>query len=261
MGALGDIPSRMRNAVVAEFHQAACSGAIAEVTARGQAIHGDAEAAPFAWLAQTPSDEILAAIRDEHPQMVALVLAHLEPQKAAELLAVLPGVRQIEVVNRVARIGQTSREVIREVERSLRARLEDLTAGAESTLGAVLDRAEQGVGPGDEQCDADDSAICDWSLDDLLGIDDPAVQMLLREIDDESLCMALQAASEAVRQKFFRNMADWEAGALQSDLQMAGPVHLGDVEEARRRIMRVVQRLEAAGEIVLESHRIGDCEP
>src|ERR1051326_2184340 len=117
MGALGDIPSRMRNAVVAEFHQAACSGAIAEVTARGQAIHGDAEAAPFAWLAQTPSDEILAAIRDEHPQMVALVLAHLEPQKAAELLAVLPGVRQIEVVNRVARIGQTSREVIREVER------------------------------------------------------------------------------------------------------------------------------------------------
>jgi hypothetical protein len=154
--------------------------------------------------------------------------------------------------------------VILQVERDLQERLAELSrqTTAPLTFGEVLDRAERSwalrsdpVAGGGRRAGGERDDIPQITFEDLPSINDHGIQALLREIDDESLCLALQAASETLREKLFRNMPAWVAAALQSNMQSIGPVHLGDVEGARQRMLRIIQRLHADGEIDIEGSR------
>lgn len=219
---------------------------------------------PFSFLQKAESENLLTFIQDEHPQTIALILAHLPSQKASEILVGLSTQKQVEVVKRVANMEQTNPEVIREVERGLEHRLSDLVsqtfekAGGVDTVAEILNLADRSTEKGImEGLEAEDPDLVEqirrlmFVFEDILLVNDKGIQSVLKEIDNEELSLALKTASEELREKIFKNMSDRAAQLIQEDMQYMGPVRVSDVEAAQQKIVDVVRRLEDAGEIII----------
>jgi flagellar motor switch protein FliG len=225
---------------------------------------------PFAFLQKAESQNLLTFIQDEHPQTIALIVSHLPYHKAAEILAGLPGPKQIEVVKRVANMEQTNPEVISEVERGLEARLSNMLSQSFEKIGGVdtvaevlnlVDRTtEKGIMEGLE---AEDPDLVEqirrlmFVFEDILLVDDKGIQGVLKEVDNDELALALKTASPELREKIFKNMSERASQLIKEDMEYMGPVRVADVEAAQQRIVDVVRRLEDSGEIVI-SGRGGD---
>jgi flagellar motor switch protein FliG len=227
---------------------------------------------PFSFLDKADSENLMAFIQDEHPQTIALILAHLHPSKASEILAGLPNQKQLEVVKRVANMENTNPEVIKEVERGLEHRLSDIvsqsfekTGGVESVAEMLnlADRAtEKSIMEGLE---VDDPDLVEgirrlmFVFEDILLVDDKGIQRVMKEVDNETLALSLKTASEDLKDKIFRNMSDRASKLIQEDMQYMGPVRVSDVEQAQQKIVDVVRALEDSGDITIEG-RGGDKE-
>jgi flagellar motor switch protein FliG len=219
---------------------------------------------PFSFLQKAESENLLTFIQDEHPQTIALILAHLPSQKASEILVGLPGQKQIEVVKRIANMEQTNPEVIKEVERGLEHRLSDIVsqtfekAGGVDTVAEILNLADRSTEKGImEGLEAEDPDLVEqirrlmFVFEDILLVNDKGIQSVLKEIDNEVLSLALKTASEELKQKIFKNMSERAAQLIAEDMQYMGPVRVSDVEGAQQKIVDVVRRLEDAGEIII----------
>jgi flagellar motor switch protein FliG len=219
---------------------------------------------PFSFLQKAESENLLTFIQDEHPQTIALILAHLPSQKASEILVGLPSQKQIEVVKRVANMEQTNPEVIKEVERGLEHRLSDIVsqtfekAGGVDTVAEILNLADRSTEKGImEGLEAEDPDLVEsirrlmFVFEDILLVNDKGIQSVLKEIDNEELALALKTASEELKQKIFKNMSERASQLIQEDMQYMGPVRVSDVEAAQQKIVDVVRRLEDAGEIII----------
>jgi flagellar motor switch protein FliG len=219
---------------------------------------------PFAFLSKTDSENLMTFIQDEHPQTIALVLAHMSATKAAEVLMGLPNAKQLEVVSRVANMEQTNPEVIKEVERGLEARLAGITSQRLMKVGGVesvaemlnlADRAtERSIMEGLEQQDpelVEQIRRLMFVFEDILLVNDKGIQAVLKEIDNDELALALKTASDELKNKIFSNMSERAATLIREDMDYMGPVRLKDVEAAQQKIVDVVRRLEDAGEIII----------
>jgi len=219
---------------------------------------------PFSFLQKAESENLLTFIQDEHPQTIALILAHLPSQKASEILVGLPSQKQIEVVKRIANMEQTNPEVIKEVERGLEHRLLDIVsqtfekAGGVDTVAEILNLADRSTEKGImEGLEAEDPDLVEqirrlmFVFEDILLVNDKGIQSVLKEIDNEELALALKTASEDLKQKIFKNMSERAAQLIGEDMQYMGPVRVSDVEAAQQKIVDVVRRLEDAGEIII----------
>jgi flagellar motor switch protein FliG len=219
---------------------------------------------PFSFLQKAESENLLTFIQDEHPQTIALILAHLPSQKASEILVGLPSQKQIEVVKRVANMEQTNPEVIKEVERGLEHRLSDIVsqtfekAGGVDTVAEILNLADRSTEKGImEGLEAEDPDLVEqirrlmFVFEDILLVNDKGIQSVLKEVDNEELALALKTASEDLKQKIFKNMSERAAQLIQEDMQYMGPVRVSDVESAQQKIVDIVRRLEDAGEIII----------
>lgn len=233
-------------------------------------IQTQVQKTPFAFLQKAESENLLTFIQDEHPQTIALIISHLPHHKAAEILVGLPPQKQVEVVRRVANMEQTNPEVIREVEAGLESRLSNMLmhsmerVGGVETVAEILnlcDRAsERTIMEGVESEDPDlveEIRRLMFVFEDILMVNDKGIQAVLKEVDNDELCLALKTASEALKQKIFSNMSSRAAELIKEDMQFMGPVRVSDVEAAQQRIVDVVRRLEDAGEIII-SGRGGD---
>jgi flagellar motor switch protein FliG len=227
---------------------------------------------PFSFLQKAESENLLTFIQDEHPQTIALILAHLPSQKASEILVGLPGQKQIEVVKRIANMEQTNPEVIKEVERGLEHRLSDIVsqtfekAGGVDTVAEILNLADRSTEKGImEGLEAEDPDLVEqirrlmFVFEDILLVNDKGIQAVLKEVDNDELSLALKTASDELKQKIFKNMSERAAQLIQEDMQYMGPVRVSDVESAQQKIVDVVRRLEDAGEIII-SGRGGEKE-
>lgn len=227
---------------------------------------------PFAFLQKAESENLLTFIQDEHPQTIALILAHLPSQKASEILVGLPSQKQIEVVKRIANMEQTNPEVIKEVERGLEHRLSDIVsqtfekAGGVETVAEILNLADRSTEKGImEGLEAEDPDLVEqirrlmFVFEDILLVNDKGIQAVLKEVDNSVLGLALKTASEELKQKIFKNMSERAAQMIQEDMQFMGPVRVSDVEAAQQKIVDIVRRLEDAGEIMI-SGRGGETE-
>jgi len=219
---------------------------------------------PFSFLQKAESENLLTFIQDEHPQTIALILAHLPPQKASEIMVGLAGAKQIEVVKRIANMEQTNPEVIKEVERGLEHRLSDIVsqtfekAGGVDTVAEILNLADRSTEKGImEGLEAEDPDLVEqirrlmFVFEDILLVNDKGIQSVLKEVDNEELGLALKTASDELKQKIFKNMSERAAQLIQEDMQFMGPVRVSDVEQAQQKIVDVVRRLEDAGEIII----------
>jgi flagellar motor switch protein FliG len=220
-------------------------------------------AAPFEFLRRADTRQVLSYLQDEHPQTIALVLAHMHPDAAAMVLGALPEDQQREVALRVARMDRTSPEVIEQVEAILERKLSTVIqqsdfaqAGGLQTLVDILnssDRAtERLILEGLEQSDAelaDEVRNRMFVFEDITLLDDRAVQLVLRSVDAKELAVALKGVDQKVRDKVMKNMSERAAANLAEEIQLLGPVKLKTVEEAQNSIVRVIRSLEEAGQI------------
>ncbi len=237
-----------------------------------QLIEHEVYQKPFSFLAKTDSENLLTFIQDEHPQTIALILSHVPADKASEILGGLALNKQLEVVTRIANMENTNPEVIKEVEKGLEMRLSGIVsqtfqkAGGVDSVAEVLNLCDRSTEKGIlEALESQDPDLVEqirrlmFVFEDILLVNDKGIQLVLKEIEQDELALALKTASEELRDKVFRNMSERASALIKEDMEYMGPVRVSDVEAAQQKIVDVVRRLEDAGELII-SGRSGEKE-
>ena len=221
--------------------------------------------APFEFVRRIDPRMVLSFIRDEHPQTVALLIAHMSPDAAALVLSGLPEDTQRDVAVRVATMDRTSPDIIAVVENALEKRLSSFaqqsdlsSAGGVQSLVEVLNRSDRATerlileGLDDHATGlADEVRSRMFVFEDIITLDDRAVQQVLRRVDTKDLALALKGMRVEVREKVMSNLSSRAAQTLDEDIALLGSVRLSAVEEAQGAVVRVIRELEEAGDIVL----------
>ncbi|MCC6178102.1 MAG: flagellar motor switch protein FliG [Chloroflexi bacterium] len=219
----------------------------------------------FEFLRETDPYQLVTFIQDERPQAIALILSHLPAPTAAKILAILAPEQRAEVAMRIATMERTPPEVIEGVESVLRRRVSTILHSDFSAAGGIehlaqllanVDRSTEKVILDHLDKNAPELATevrkLTFTFDNLIQLDDPSLQRVLREVDAKDLAMALRGVSEELREKLFHNLSSRAAEMLREDIAVSGPVRMRQVEEAQQRIVGVVRRLEEAGELVIQ---------
>ncbi len=219
---------------------------------------------PFALARKADSIQLLNIISNEHPQTIALILCHINVEKAAQILAELPQEVQEEVAYRIAVMNTTSPTVIKEVEKTLNMKLSSIVRNEVTSIGGLqsivdilnqVDRStEKNIMEALERQDPEIAEKVKASMfvfEDIIALDDVAIQRILREVDGKDLALALKGSSEEVSEAIFRNQSKRAAASMKEDIEFLGPVRIADVEKAQTRILAVIRRLDESGEIVI----------
>ncbi len=219
---------------------------------------------PFDFARKTDPAQLLNFIQNEHPQTIALIMAYLQSDQAASIISALPPDRQVDVARRIATMDRTSPDVIKDVERILERKLSALvtqdftTAGGVDSIVEVLNKVDRTT----ERTIIENLEIQNPELaeeikkrmfvfEDIVGIDDRSLQLVLREIESKDLGLALKASSTEVAEKIYKNMSKRASDMLREEIEFMGPVRIRDVEEAQQKIVNVIRRLEESGEIIV----------
>jgi flagellar motor switch protein FliG len=224
------------------------------------------ESLPFGFLKRVDPENLLTFIIDEHPQTIALILSHLPPKYGAEIIQHLPADRQLAVIRRVAHMGQTSPEVIHEVERGLESRMASVMSQSYEKAGGVESVAEMlnVTGRATERALLENLAQEDPDLvveirrlmfvfEDISKLSDKDVQQVLKNVESSQWAMALKNATDELKTKIMGNMSQRAAQMLKEEMEYLGPTRLSEVESVQQQIVDVVRRLEDAGEISTHS--------
>lgn len=220
---------------------------------------------PFDFMRKSDPQQILNFVQNEHPQTIALILSYLDPDQAATVLSSLPDEVQADIAKRIAVMDRTSPEIISEVERVLEKKVsstagsQDYTrtggiASAVNVLNGVDRTTEKNIM---EQLEESDPDLAEeikkrmFVFEDIIVLDDRAIQRVIRESENEDLILAMRTASDEVKDLLFRNMSERMATSFKEEMEYMGPVRLHDVEEAQTRIVGTIRKLEDAGEIVI----------
>jgi flagellar motor switch protein FliG len=203
-------------------------------------------------------------VRMEHPQMIAIVLAYLEPDHAAEVLQLLPGGVRSDVVVRIASLDGVQPSALTELDDIIEKQFSGNSAAKTSVLGGPKAAANimNALEPSHESAVMEQIKKSDEALgqliedlvfvfDDLGSIDDRSMQELLRQVPGDQLLLALKGADESLKDKIFKNMSQRAAEMLKDDLEAKGPVRVADVEAAQKIILQTARKLAAAGTIAL----------
>ena len=222
------------------------------------------EKRPFEFLRRTPAEQIVTFLRHESPQTIALVIANLHTTLAAQVLSALPEDEAPEIALRIARMAETSPEVVRQVEAVMRQKLatvvhqEYSAAGGVKSLADILNRADRSternvldsLASTDEELTAEVRRLL-FVFDDITKLDDRSIQLVLREADQKDLALALRGVSDEVKQRILSNLSERGAQMLVEEMEYQPPQRKRDIEEAQGRVVAIVRRLEEAGALVL----------
>ncbi|MGL4513296.1 MAG: flagellar motor switch protein FliG [Lacipirellulaceae bacterium] len=225
-------------------------------------IRQSIEALPFGFLRNVDSQNILTYIIDEHPQTIALIISHLPSSFAADVLSGLPPERQLAVVRRMATMGQTNPDIIREVETGLERRMSSVVSqsfraagGVESVASMlnVCDRATERTlleGLSDEDPElVDEIRRLMFVFDDIGKFGPKEIQTILKSVEASQWALALKGASPELKDKILSNMSQRAADMLREEMEFLGAVKISAVEAQQQKIVDAVRALEDAGEI------------
>ncbi|MCA9114339.1 MAG: flagellar motor switch protein FliG [Planctomycetaceae bacterium] len=217
---------------------------------------------PFGFLHKAGTENLLTFIVEEHPQTIALIMSHLPTAMGADVLSGLPAAKQLEVIRRIANMEQTNPEVVHDVEQSLESRMTSTfnqqleKAGGVPMVAQILNVTDRMTNKTIlENLEQQDPDLVDeikrlmFVFDDLLKLDDKAIQALLKEVDNSQWSVALKGASEEIRQRILGNLSQRAAELLREEMEFLGPLRLSDVEAMQQQVVDAVRRLEDAGEI------------
>ena len=219
---------------------------------------------PFEFVRKADASQLLNFIQDEHPQTIALILSYLPAGQAAQIISALPPDRQADVAMRIATMDRTSPDVIKEVERVLETKLASLVNQEYNVIGGVdavveiLNTVDRGTEKHImESMEIEEPELADeirkkmFVFEDILLLDDRAIQRVLRDVDNSDLAIALKGANEQVQNAIFNNLSKRLASMIKEDMDFMGPVRMKDVEEAQQKIVNIIRKLEDSAEIVI----------
>ncbi|MFT8317141.1 MAG: flagellar motor switch protein FliG [Sporolactobacillus sp.] len=278
------VDTELKNQVVEEFYQTALAqeyisqggiGYAKQILEKAlgpqqaneviQKLTSTLQVRPFDFMRKSDPQQILNFLQNEHPQTIALVLSYLTPEQASAVLSSLPIENQAEIARRIAQMDRTSPEIISQVERILEKKISSSAINQDYTqtggVGSVVN-VLNGVDRTTERNILDQLERVDPDLaeeikkrmfvfEDIVVLDDRAVQRVIRESENEDLILAMRTASDEVKDLLFRNMSERMAASFKEEMEYMGPVRLHDVEEAQTRIVNTIRKLEDAGEIVI----------
>ncbi len=238
---------------------------------RAEAVLGelveDRDQQPLAFIQRIDIRQLGNLVAEEHPQTIAVMLAHLSADSAAQLLAGMEEELRVDLIRRLATMGRISPVVIRQLAEVLESKASSLlrngvaatspVGGMESTI-AILNLTDRST---EKQIlnrlEQEDPALAEsirnemFVFDDLISLDDRSLQLILRHVVPKDLAIALKAGSENIRERFMRNMSERASEDLLEEIDSLGPTRLSQVESAQSAIVKIVRDLETSGEIVL----------
>lgn len=211
------------------------------------------------------TQELLSLVQSEHPQMISLIMSHLEPDRAASLLAQLAEELQTEVITRMARSENTSREIIARINTVLESRAQsfgsvqrDTPEERYKTVAEILNMVGRSTertvldGMAREHPEmAEEIKNLMFVFEDVVAIDDRSLQKILSQVDTKTLAMALKTASDPIKEKILGNLSKRAGQTIAEELELLGPRPLSEVEEAQKGILDVIKRMQDDGEITI----------
>ena len=219
---------------------------------------------PFEFVRKTDPSQVLNFIQDEHPQTIAMILSYLSPAQSAMILGALTPEKQADVAKRIAKMDRTSPDVIKEVERVLERKLSSLInqdytiVGGVDAIVSILNSVDRGTEKHImETLEVEEPELADeirkkmFVFEDILSLDDRAIQRVLRDVDNSDLALALKGATEEVQNVILNNLSKRLAVMIKEDMEYMGPVRMKDVEEAQQKIVNIIRKLEDSAEIVI----------
>ena len=280
---MGKVNAQLRESVIEEFHELCVAqefiaeGGMDAARLMLQNAFGDEKAEmivsrvmqalqvmPFDFLKKADASQITTFIQNEHPQTIALIIAYLQPAQAAAILSGLPQDLRADVARRLATLDKTPPEVIREVESVLQRKLSSLVstdfthAGGVKSLVEVLNYVDRSTEKTIiEALSESNPEIAEevkknmFVFEDIILLDDRAIQLVLKEVDTKELAVALKGVGENTQIRIFKNMSERAAAMMKEEMEFMGPVRLKSVEESQQRIVSVIRKLEDAGEIIV----------
>lgn len=217
---------------------------------------------PFDFFNNADPAQLATSFQNENPQLVALVLAYLKPERSAAVLSALSPEMQADVALRIAEMDRTNPEVLREVERIMENKFSSVVtadfsmAGGVESLAEIINRSDRTTEKAIlDSLEMKDPEIAEqvrelmFVFEDIIHLDDRAIQRVLREVDTKDLALSLKGSNEDVQEKIFRNMSERACSMLKDDMEYMGPVRAKDVQEKQTYIVSIIRALEGAGEI------------
>ena len=220
-------------------------------------------AKPFVWTRDVNVGTLSANIINEHPQTIAMILANMPPEIASEILMAVPDDKKGDIALRVAKLGQVSEEMIRDVDEALKMELSGAVgpggkAGGIQVLVDIInsvDKATEEIVMEQVEEDSQDMAESIRNMmfvfEDMVGVDDAGMREILKKVEGRELTLALKTASDEMKDKIFSNLSSRAGEMLKDDLESMGPARLAEVEEAQQAVVRAAKELEAEGTITL----------
>jgi len=219
---------------------------------------------PFQFFNEADPSQLATSFQNENPQLVALVLAYLKPEKSAAVLNELPPEMQASVGLRIAEMDRTNPEILHEVEKIIEQKFSSVVtqdfskAGGVEALAGILNRVDRSTERKImETLEAQNIHLAEqvrelmFVFEDIVNLEDRAIQRLLREIETKDLALALKGANPEVKEKIFKNMSERAKAMLLDDMEYMGPVRAREVQECQTKIVAIIRALEATGEIIL----------
>jgi len=211
-----------------------------------------------------PPDQLIQLIQSEHPQTISLIIAHLQPHIASEVMGLLPDELRADVAYRIANLDKVASGMLEEIDHAFEEILANKEtsstqkAGGVPRLAEILNMidgtaAEQII----EEIEEEDPEMAEeirqnmFIFDDIVLVDDRGLQKVLRSVESQELAVALKASTDEVKDKIFRNMSQRAAEILKEEMEVTGAVRIKDVTDAQQKITKIVQDMERKGELVI----------
>ena len=218
---------------------------------------------PFIWSRNINVGTLAGYVEGEHPQTIAMILAHMPPEISSEILMTLPEDLKGDISLRIANLGQISEDVVRDVDRALKHELSGAVgpggkAGGLQVLVDIINGVDKATEDSImESVEEDDPEMANdirnlmFVFEDLTSIDDAAMREILKKVEGQQLTYALKTATDEMKEKIFTNLSQRAGEMLKDDLDAMGPVRLAEVEESQQAVVRAAKELEADGTITL----------
>lgn len=267
---LGSISPALVESVAREFLEKATPPKQIENTSKDEGADSSGDGLPerrannLNALQAIPPDALIQLIQNEHPQTISLIIAHLQPHVASEVMALLPDELKSDVAYRIANLDKVASGMLEEIDHVFEEILSNKEtstsqkAGGVPRLAEILNMidgtsAEQII----EEIEETDPDLAEeirqnmFVFDDIVLVDDRGLQKVLRSVESQELAVALKASTDQVKEKIFRNMSERAAEILKEEMEVSGAVRIKDVTDAQQKITKIVQDMERKGELVI----------
>ncbi len=219
---------------------------------------------PFQFFNEADPGQLATSFQNENPQLIALILAYLKPEHSAQVLNYLPPEVQAPVAMKIADMDTTNPEILSEIEKIVESKFSSVVvqdfskAGGVESLANILNRTDRTTERNViELLEVESPELAEqvrelmFVFEDIITLEDRAIQRVLREVDTKDLAMSLKGTKEDVKEKIFKNMSERAQDMLRDEMEYMGPVRAREVQEIQSKIVGIIRTLELAGEIVI----------